>query len=68
MRSALLAVEGVSRVQVMLEQGEVVVTYDSHATTVERLIEIIDAAPGPISTPQYEASVKEPPRPAASAP
>lgn len=66
MRSALLAVEGVTRVQVLLQQGEVIVTYDEKMTNVDALIAVIDAAPGPMGPGPYRATVKEQPRPASS--
>jgi hypothetical protein len=67
-RSALLAVEGVTRVQVVLQQAEVIVTYDERMTTVDALIAAVDAAPGPMGPSPYRATVKQPPRPAPSGP
>ena len=58
MRSALLAVKGVSRVQVVLEGHEAVVTYDSRETTVQALIEAVDQAKGPTDSITYRAAVK----------
>ena len=66
MRSALLDVEGVTRVQVILEKGEAIVTYDARMTTVDALLEAVNAAPGPLGPAQYGASVKNPPRPVSS--
>jgi hypothetical protein len=65
-RSALLAVEGVTRVQVVLERGEVIVTYDERLATVDALLAVVDAAPGPMGPGPYRARVKQAPRPAAS--
>ena len=56
MRSALLAVKGVTRVQVSLETGEVVVTYDPPATT-EAMIGAV-AATVPVGPDPYKAAVK----------
>ncbi len=67
MRSALLDVKGVTRVQVLLEEGEAVVTYDARVTTVDALIEAVTAAPGPLGPTPYGASVRNPPQPAPSA-
>jgi copper chaperone CopZ len=58
-RSALLEVPGVTRVQVSLEAGEVIVTYDPRAAKVEQFVETLNQAAGPIATPQYRADVKE---------
>lgn len=59
MRSALLAVRGVTRVQVSLENGEAIVTYELPATTAA-MIRAVDGAepqgPGP-----YKAAVKATP-------
>jgi len=60
-RSALLEIEGVTRVQVTLEQAAALVTYDARATTVEALIDAINAAEGPMGPNQYTATVKEAP-------
>ena len=68
MRSALLAVDGVARVQVELATGEVFVTYDERQTSVDVLVEALEAAPGPMGPNPYRAIVREPPRPAPSAP
>jgi copper chaperone CopZ len=63
-RSALLKVPGVTRVQVSLETSDAVVTYDPRVAKVESLVAAVDAAPGPISERQYLAEVKVGPRPA----
>ena len=55
MRSALLAVKGVQRVQVMLE-GEAIVTYDPRVATVDHLIAAVNQAQGPVP---YTAKLKE---------
>lgn len=60
MRSALLDVKGVSRVQLSLETKEAVVTYDPEVTTVEMLIAAVNAAAGPLEPNQYTATVKAP--------
>ena len=62
MRSALLEVMGVTRVQVMLEEGEAIVTYDPRAVTIDALIAAVNHAEGPLGGIQYEATMKEPPR------
>lgn len=56
MRSALLDVKGVTRVQVSLETGEAIVTYDPPATT-EAMISAVAAAP-PVGPLPYKAVVK----------
>ncbi len=58
MRSALLAVKGVTRAQVKLEEYEAVVTYDATQATVEKLIEAVAKAEGPMGPNQYSATVK----------
>ena len=68
MRSALLEIEGVTRVQVLLASGDVIVTYDATMTTVEALIDALEAATGPLMPRQYDASIKEAPQPVPSAP
>jgi copper chaperone CopZ len=55
-RSALLAVKGVTRAQVTLESLEVLVNYDPRQATVQDLIAAVDAAEGPRP---YKARVKE---------
>lgn len=64
MRSALLEVNGVARVQVTLENGETMVTYDPRRATVEDLLAAVNHAQGPFP---YSAVVKQPPRPGTSA-
>jgi copper chaperone CopZ len=66
-RSALLEVPGVTRVQVSLETGEVVVNYDPRSATVDTLVAILNKTDGPISPRQYNATIKVEPR-AVSAP
>ena len=66
MRSALLEVPGVTRVQVSLETGEVVITYDPRTAAVDSLVAVVNTTNGPLSPSQYNAKVKEGPR-AASA-
>lgn len=63
MRSALLDVPGVTRVQATLESGEAIVTYDPKTTTVESLVAAVNGAIGPLADLQYRATVKEGPRP-----
>jgi copper chaperone CopZ len=58
-RSALLAVKGVSRVKVTLEGNEAVVTYDSRQASAQDLIAAANNAEGPFP---YSASVKPPAR------
>lgn len=58
MRSALLEVPGVTRAQVNLKAGEVVVSYDPRAATVDDLIAAVNRAEGPASPGQYRAAVK----------
>ncbi len=67
MRSALLEVPGVTRVQVSLETGDVVVTYDPRTTTVDSLVAVVNKTEAPVSCVQYNATVKVGPR-AASTP
>ena len=56
MRSALLGVKGVTRVQVSLETGEAIVTYDAPATTEAMITALAAAVPvGPVP---YKATVK----------
>lgn len=57
MRSALLAVKGVSRAKVALEGHEAIVTYDARETTVQALIDAVNQAQGPA---EYHAAVKQP--------
>ena len=65
MRSALLDVKGVTRVQVSIEAGEAVVTYDPPATT-DAMIKAVDTAM-PVGDEPYKATVKGAARPAGSA-
>ena len=58
MRSALLAVKGVSRAQVKLEPPEAIVNYDSALCTVKDLINAVNAAEGPNGPRQYSAKQK----------
>ena len=57
MRSALLAVGGVTRVQVDLERKEAVVTYDPRAAEVAALVAAVNAVEEPFP---FVASVKAP--------
>lgn len=59
MRSALLAVKGVSRAKVTLEGHEAIVTYDPRETTVQELIAAVDQAQGPTDLIFYHATVKQ---------
>jgi copper chaperone CopZ len=63
-RSALLGVKGVTRAQVSLETGEVIVTYEPPATT-EAMISAL-AATVPVGPLPYKATVKVAPAPAGS--
>jgi copper chaperone CopZ len=62
-RSALLEVPGVTRVQVDLKAGETVVTFDPRRVAVDALINAVNQAEGPLSQRQYIAEVKVGPRP-----
>lgn len=62
MRSALLAVKGVTRARVTLEQHEAVVVFDPEQTSVKALIEAVGKADGVWAPNQYSAKVKEPGR------
>ena len=62
MRSELLEVPGVTRVQVSLETGEVVVNYDPRTTTVDSLVAVLNKTDGPVSPRQYTATFKVGPR------
>ena len=55
MRSALLAVKGVSRVKVELETKEAVVTYDPRQASTSDLVTAVNNAEGPS---HYTAVVK----------
>jgi hypothetical protein len=57
-RSALLAVKGVERAQVIVE-GEAIVTYDPRVATIDHLIAAVNRAQGPVP---YTAKLKELPR------
>ena len=59
-RSALLGVPGVTRVQVNLEAGEAVVTFDPGVVAVDALVTAVNQADGPASPRQYRAEVKGP--------
>jgi copper chaperone CopZ len=65
-RSALLEVQGVTRVQVSLEAGEAIVTFDPRVVSVDALVAAVNAADGPLSTLQYRAEVKQGPSPASA--
>ena len=58
MRSALLAVKGVSRAQVTLKPAEAVVTYDTAQASIKDLISAVNAAEGPNGPRQYTAKEK----------
>lgn len=60
MRSALLAVKGVTRARVTLEEHEALVVFDPKQTSVKALIEAIEKADGVAGPNQYSAKVKEP--------
>ncbi len=62
MRSALLAVKGVTRARVTLEQHEALVVFDPEQTSVKALIEAVSKADGVAGPNQYSAKVKEPGR------
>lgn len=69
MRSALLDVPGVTRVQVTLKDlknSEAIVTYDPRTATVESLVAAVNATEGPLAPLQYRAEVKDGPRPASA--
>jgi copper chaperone CopZ len=61
-RSALLAVKGVTRARVTLEQHEALVVFDPAQTSVKALIEAVAKADGVWGPNQYSAKVKEPGR------
>ena len=65
-RSALLGVPGVTRVQVDLAAGEATVTFNPSVVSVDALVTAVDQAEGPLSTRQYRAEVKQGPRPASA--
>jgi copper chaperone CopZ len=62
-RSALLAVKGVTRAQVSLETHEAVVTYDPRATNVDALLAALNAVEEPFP---FRATIKQAPSPAAA--
>lgn len=69
MRSALLKVPGVTRVQaelVDLKSGVAIVTFDPGVVSVDALVSAVNQAEGPLSPQQYRAEVKEGPRPASA--
>jgi copper chaperone CopZ len=57
-RSALLAVPGVTRARVTLDGHEAVVTYDPHVATVPDLIAAVARAEAPAPELTYRAAVK----------
>ena len=58
MRSALLAVKGVKRAKVTLEDQLAVVTFDPREATVQTLIAAANAAEPPLPAIHYSATVK----------
>ena len=62
-RSALLKVPGVTRVQVDLKAGEAIVTFDPRVVAVDALITTVNEAEGPLSARMYRAAVKSGPQP-----
>ena len=63
MRSALLKVPGVTRVQVDLKAGDAIVTFDPTKVAVDTLVTTVNEADGPLSPRQYRAEVKDGPHP-----
>jgi copper chaperone CopZ len=57
-RSALLAVKGVTRAVVELEGHLATVTYDPREATVEKMIEAVNREPGPTESIRYFARVQ----------
>ena len=57
-RSALLAVDGVTRARVTLENHEALVVFNPEVTTVKELIDAVKAAEGVARPKQYGAKVK----------
>lgn len=55
MRSALLAVNGVTRARVTLEEHEAIVTYDPAKASMTDLLQAVKGAQGPS---EYSAEVK----------
>ena len=66
MRSALLDIPGVTRVEASLETGEILVTYDPRTATVDSFVAAVNRAEPPLANIVYAARVKAGPR-AASA-
>ena len=66
MRSALLDIPGVTRVEASLETGDVVITYDPCTTTVDSLVAVVNKTEAPVSNTWYNATVKVEPRPAST--
>ena len=62
-RSALLKVRGVTRVQVDLKAGEAIVTFDPSLVAVDALVNTVNEAEGPLSTRMYRAEIKDGPHP-----
>ena len=65
-RSALLKVPGVTRVQadlVDLKGGQAIVTFDPRMVAVEALVTAVNQAEGPLSPRMYQAKVKAGPGP-----
>jgi copper chaperone CopZ len=58
-RSALLAVKGVSRAQVSLEGHEALVDFDPKQTNVQALMQAVDEAEAPLASVKYHATVKD---------
>ncbi len=59
MRSALLAVKGVSRARVTLDNNEAVVWYDPGRATIQDLVNAVKNADGPNGPNTYSATVKK---------
>jgi copper chaperone CopZ len=57
-RSALLEIPGVTRVQVDLTTGEAIVTYDPRSAKPDQFVTAVNKATGPLSTFQFRAEVK----------
>ena len=58
MRSALLAVPGVTRAQVTLEEHLAVITYNPREATVQDLINVVNRTEAPLAGIQYNAAIK----------
>jgi copper chaperone CopZ len=65
-RSALLKIPGVTRVQVDLKAAEAIVTFDPTLVAVDTLVTTVNEADGPLSARQYRAEVKDGPHPASA--